>query len=637
MSVAELTCRVFYIMDKQHVDGLIAANQSLERSRSKLESMKVGAYCTHSTRGFGQIKSYDSAANRLVISFENDITESRIEPVFALKILNIVSEDDLIVRFKNNPKEISEKLKKDPLGLIIEFLKMQPGNKATAGDIDEVFSNVVGRAGFKRWWTSVKKAAANDSRLMLVENKITTLFLREKPISIEMQIIEDFDRTKDLKGRVALAEKFLKVTNNPSEFSNEILHIISELRSELDRNDHKSNTADKLCAFWVCDELARMTQDNVDESGKAVELILNPSAEINDIVEFLPASRYKNLLALITRAYPDEWERRCLKILKNGNERVVNECVSYMIDNGREEQVKEKFEKWLNDKSIKSPILNWVIKNRHSKKFLPVFGEKLTSPEMLKAIFLATDNDSLQSGSTKKIPLAELVCADRSLIHDLIEKASSEVILDLAQVLIANQGFDSLSKKSLLARFIGVCPAVQNLISGSNKSKSELTTVLKVSKWSLDAKKKEYESLVKEKIPANKIAIEIAREHGDLRENSEYKMARQDQETLMARKLQLESEFQVAQVVDMNDVDTSCVSIGTVVTVRQSSNGEVMSFSILGAWDSDPDNNVISYKTPIAQALLGNKIGETVDVNVENSNERLKIESILRWVDIAKK
>ena len=623
-------------MDKQHVDDLIFANQLLERSRSKLESMKVGAYCTHATCGLGQIKSYDSTANRLIIKFENELEDKRIEPSFALKILNIVSDNDLIVRFKNNPEEISEKLKKDPLGLIIEFLKTRPGNKATAGDIDDVFANVVGRTGFKRWWTSIKKAAANDSRLMIVDNKITTIFLRENPISVESQIVEDFDRTKDLKGRVALAEKLLKVVTNPVELCNEISHIISELRSEIDRNDHKSNTADKLCAFWVCDELARMTQENVDYTSKAVELILAAS-DLNCVVEFLPASRYKHLLSLITRAYPDEWERRCLKILKTGNERVVNECVSYMIDNGREEQVRAKFEKWLNDKSIRTPVLNWFIKNRHSKKFSPVLSEKLTSPEMLKAIFLATDNDSLQSGSTKKIPLAELVCADRSLIHDLIEKASNEVILDLARVLMANQGFDSLSKKSLLARFIGVCPSVQNLISGANKSKNEQTAILKVSKWSLGAKKKEYESLVKEKIPANKIAIDVAREHGDLRENSEYKMARQDQETLMARKLQLESEFQVAQVFDVNDVDTSCVSIGTVVTVRQSSNGDVISFSILGVWDSDPDNNVISYKTPIAQSLMGKQIGDIVDVNVENNNERLKVESIKRWVDVAKK
>ena len=54
---------------------------------------------------------------------------------------------------------------------------------------------------------------------------------------------------------------------------------------------------------------------------------------------------------------------------------------------------------------------------------------------------------------------------------------------------------------------------------------------------------------------------------------------------------------------------------------------------ILGAWDSDPDNNILSYLTPLGQRLLGKKIGETVETEVEGNVQSWKIEGLTRWVD----
>jgi transcription elongation GreA/GreB family factor len=227
--------------------------------------------------------------------------------------------------------------------------------------------------------------------------------------------------------------------------------------------------------------------------------------------------------------------------------------------------------------------------------------------------------------------LAELVCEDRTLIKDLLSSTTEEDALDIAQTLLVNQGFDSLSKKSLLARFIVIFPNVQNLITSNLKAKSQDGDLIRVSKESLISKKKEYELLVREKIPSNKIAISAAREHGDLNENSEYKMARQDQETLLARKAQLESELQIAQIIDFESVDTSSVSIGSVVTIRHLASDESTKFAILGAWDSAPDKNIISYKTQIAQALLSKRVGDTVETAIDNAKEQWIIEAIERW------
>jgi transcription elongation GreA/GreB family factor len=212
-----------------------------------------------------------------------------------------------------------------------------------------------------------------------------------------------------------------------------------------------------------------------------------------------------------------------------------------------------------------------------------------------------------------------------------LSAATEEGAIDLAQMLLVNQGFDSLLKKSLLAPFIIIFPSAQNLIASRSKAKAQVDALLKVSKESLDAKRREYESLVREKIPANKVAIAAVREHGDLSENSEYKIARQDQETVLAHKAQLENELQIAQVIDFESVDMSTVSIGSVVTIKSIAGANSMNFAILGAWDSNPDKNIISYKTPIAQELLSTKVGDVMETSIDGIREQWKVENIERW------
>ena len=139
--------------------------------------------------------------------------------------------------------------------------------------------------------------------------------------------------------------------------------------------------------------------------------------------------------------------------------------------------------------------------------------------------------------------------------------------------------------------------------------------------------------LNKEKIPANSQAIEAARELGDLRENAEYQMAKDEQKVLLARQSELQTDLMRAKPTDFMDAPTDFVGIGSIVNLIDSNSGENQRYVILGAWDSDPDNNILSYLTPLGQKLLGKKNGENVETEVEGNVQSWKIEGLTRWVD----
>ncbi|MDR1890652.1 MAG: GreA/GreB family elongation factor [Puniceicoccales bacterium] len=617
-------------MEKEDIEGLIEGNFLLEKFRADFEKMTRGAYCLHKSFGIGQLKGYDTEKKRLIIAFENEDNEPHLmDPVFCIKKLEILQNDDMLVKFHNNPVEICQKMKKSSIALLVEYLEKTQNRKASLGDIEKTFGKIVEEKNFKRWWNVTKKLIAKEPKLTLMEGNVTYLGLCDKPILEEDQLMQRFESVRDIRQKITIAEKFLALLKTNESLKDSAIKIIECLSEMCSVKTRKITTADKFQACVVRDELAKLSGINIDTLNPKLEVLVGECQNLTKICDNLHPNYYGVFLELVTRVFPDEWDKLCFNILKNCNERLTNECIIYLKDNSCADALRETLVKWLKEKSLRSILLQWIIKNRHAKKFEEVFSGELMSCELLRAIFWAIDNEALLSaGKLKKIPLVELLNNDRTLIRDLLSNATEEIASDLAQTLLINQGIDNLSKKSLLARFITEFPGLQELVLSANRAKLPQEVSLKVSLASLESKRREYDLLVKEKIPANKKAIDQAREYGDFSENSEYKMARQDQDTLLSRKAQLEDELKMAHVIDFVNIDTSMVSIGSVVKIRQVESGKTLEYTILGAWDGDPSKNIISYKTSMAQSLLGKKEKEIIETVSEDHKETWQIESI---------
>jgi len=110
----------------------------------------------------------------------------------------------------------------------------------------------------------------------------------------------------------------------------------------------------------------------------------------------------------------------------------------------------------------------------------------------------------------------------------------------------------------------------------------------------------------------NARAIGEAAERGDLSENSEYKFALEERDLLRARLAQMNEEMAKAKIVEMDDIPTDHAGIGTHAVFHEVGGEGVFELTLVGSWDSDPENGWYNYSAPLARLVLGAKVGDTL-------------------------
>jgi transcription elongation GreA/GreB family factor len=333
----------------------------------------------------------------------------------------------------------------------------------------------------------------------------------------------------------------------------------------------------------------------------------------------LPSAKERRVLHALPAALGERWVARGLQLMQGNNARLVAAIPKVFSEAGKEAELRSALDRSLREHSATSEMLFWLCKNRSA-------WPELINPELLSAILSACERDQHNESNSRSTRLRDLLLSDRSLIPDIFAGAEPGLARDAMRRLMLSPVFDELTKRSLLARIIKLYPDLQSLITGEQAE--EKSAVLIVSWSSLQRRKTELEELVNKKIPENSKEIGLARSYGDLRENFEFKAAKEMQAVLMRRKSELERDLHRARGTAFESPDLSQVSIGTVVTLRDTNSNEAETYSILGAWDGDPERSIISYQAAIAQSLLGHRLGEIVELTAEEDTGRYAIVAI---------
>jgi transcription elongation GreA/GreB family factor len=338
----------------------------------------------------------------------------------------------------------------------------------------------------------------------------------------------------------------------------------------------------------------------------------------------VPAAKLKRLVSELPNAFGDALVSKVLYLVTRGSTRVVSEVARLLQEHGKTEELRSALDRAIRDHSISSAALTWLCDKKERK------GEfrSLIHPRVLSSAIGAMERDQFNESRDRK--LHDLLLNDKELVPDLVVNAEREELREVMRRLLMTPVFEELNKRSLLGRIVRIHPELESMIT-SGGGAEEKQEALIVSWESLERRKLEYEDVVNKKIPQNIQEIQIAREYGDLRENFEFKAAKEMQRVLQRRKAEMERDLGLARGTDFANPDLTQVSIGTTVTLTEVGDGRIDVYHILGAWDSNPDQNIISYKAAIAQALLGRKVGEQVEVPTEHGDRVVKIEKVEAW------
>jgi transcription elongation factor GreA len=133
--------------------------------------------------------------------------------------------------------------------------------------------------------------------------------------------------------------------------------------------------------------------------------------------------------------------------------------------------------------------------------------------------------------------------------------------------------------------------------------------------------------------PANARAIEVARGHGDLSENADYSAAQEEQGMIEAKIRELEAKLGMAEVIDPTKLSGTRVKFGATVTIEDAESGETQRYVIVGEHEADIKRGRISIGAPVARALIGKEVGDTVTVTTPKGKRDYEITDV-EWLEV---
>lgn len=604
----------------------LVQREKIDRATAQqLESLPPGTFCHHKSWGAGKIAEWDRLGVKVIVDFETK-QGHELGMKFAAMSLTPIAEDSFLAKRFNSADELKDLANADPVGLV-KLVLSGSGGRLSLDQLEEMLKgHVIPEGKYKGWWESTKKKLRENMQFIVPAKRTDPLELREDDFDPSQGLIEQFRSARDLRAKVKAVEAIIKEINAFKDHQDNLVDLVAEI-SEIARKGVKLQYAPAVELILIRDELAARIKGFTPGEGQitAAEILAADESAIPGLFEDLSLTRLRQVLKSFPTAFGDEWVAKMLGLIGSCNLRSIAEIGSCLEGADQKDALIAFMENGLQQRTLTSDALAWICRERKG------LSEKLFTPTLCLSVMSSLEADQLnEEGSVRSANrLRDLVADDGGLVPDLIAGANINTIRNFAGRLVGSASFDELTRKSLMARIIKLHPEIQDLMSGREKEEEE---TLIVSEASYTEKKAAYDRLIKEEIPQNREDIKIARSYGDLRENFEYKSAKEYQRVLMKRQSDWERDLKLAQPTDFANPDTSKVSIGTVVSLEPVGAGSPLTYTVLGAWDSDPDNGIIAYLSERGLAILDKKIGDEVEFPLgTGGTERYRITGIRDW------
>jgi transcription elongation GreA/GreB family factor len=597
------------------LEKLVESGKLTTKAAEQLEQLRPGSFCLHKSWGFGQVAEWNLLLNQIVIDFKAK-PKHPMQLGYAAENLTPIPPKHFLARKVNEPDAIKALLKSDPAAVVRNILEGLDG-KATLAQISEALvGDLFTDAEWKRWWTSAKKAMKASGYFSVPTKKSEPIALRAEPVSRAEELLAFFNQTRQPKEQAAALDQIIRFHHEFGDPKTQLQPIMQKIENTAAQNQKLHSPLTFELVLGRDDLLERAPGLTTTRPDLTLErLISEEEARLIEILSKLPSAKERRVLQALPRSLGDAWMKRAWQMMGSNNPRLVAQIPKIFVENGKGHELQTLLERAVREHSASSEMMIWLCRERAN-------WPKLVTPEILPAILSAVERDQHNEAS-RSSRLRDLLLDDRDLVSDIFAGADVSVARDIMRRLLLTPVFDDLTKRSLMARMIKLYPELESMATGAQPE--EKAESLIVSWSSLYKRQEEYEEIVNKKIPENSREIGVARSYGDLRENFEFKAAKQMQAVLMRRKSELEHMLHHARGTDFSNADTSQISIGTIVTLREVDSAQEESFTVLGAWDGDPEHHIISYQTAIGQALLGKKTGDCVTLNTDQGTATYEV------------
>ncbi|MGL4399570.1 MAG: GreA/GreB family elongation factor [Luteolibacter sp.] len=604
------------------VAKLVEAGRIPKPVGERLSQLAPGNFCIHKSFGAGKVVDWDLPAKKVTIDFEKSAGQA-MELQFAFQKTEWIGPEDFRAKKIEHIEELRSLVKSDPLALVVHLLESHGGSMTGDALEKELSGAVIPEANFKKWWDATKKAL-RESRLAAVPQKRTEpIVLRVGDRSPAEALVADFEAARDIKGMIRALEA---IAADIGAFENDS-EALKRLLNDIDEGAKKAARVQLGQALQLV-----AARDEVIGSSKTLELDTT-AVRLSDLLlsadpirlaeeaGALPSGRQRAVYEAFPSAFSDDWVSKIVQVFDRVGARGVTEIARILQEREAMPALVTHLRSAIARRALGPDALIWVCRERKGP------SKEVFSADVGASVLNLLENDHLSDGPRKTSRLQSLLGDDKTLLIDLVSIMDINETRNFGRRLLDCPVFGELEKKSLMARIIKARPETVELVSGSNSKRPE--EALLVSWESLEKKKAELDDLIRNKIPQNLNDVKIARSYGDLRENFEYKSAKDQEKYLAHRRNALDKEIHLARGTDFKGSDASKVNIGTVVTLVDTAGRESV-MTVLGAWDSIPETKTVSYLSEVGKALVGRAPGETVQIRDEETEvmETLTVVSI---------
>lgn len=571
--------------------------------------LQVGNFVFHKGGwGAGEVMSVSFLQKRCTIEFEGVSVSKDMPFEHIVKVLTPLSSDHFLARRFGNPDEFEQEAKKDPVAVIAMLLK-DLGPKTAKEIKDEMMELIIPEEDWNRWWQSAKVKLKKDNRIVIphqsrdpyqyVEGGASRFFVFEDNYANLPQ--------KDCDARFTALYNFIRdfvnETRNPLH-KEKLVAYIQDLQPSYD--DPCLVHAFSLQKLLLMQEYLGLSQE------QAIQSILDQLSD-DEVVSVIKSMHVlalqKDLLQIVQRTN-SSWETIYFRIVMTTHVAMIRDMLVKELRNHESTalQLKENMLDVMQHPMKFPELFVWLFMRimKQEDGIFDAEDQSLRHTLLEKAFeFMYEVSSSEQYRELGKKVHHFLVAGRYLMIRKTIVGASLEYLQELLLLSTKCPQFSSADINALQ----GVSEVVQP------KLKQKKDVVVEDIFWTtaamLDTMKEKLAHLSGKEMIDNAKEIEDARALGDLRENSEYKFALEKRARIQEDIRVLSEQIQQARVITKQDVSVQNVGIGCRVTLEDSQ-GNAITYTLLGAWDADPEKHILSMQSKLAQTLLGKQCQDHV-------------------------